>query len=191
MRFPTLLPLLLFALVGAALAIGLTLNPRAIPSALIGHPAPDFALPPLEPGAPGLSTAALRRGEPTIVNVFASWCGPCRAEHPLLMELARHDVAPIYGLNYKDDPEAARAFLAGLGNPYARIGADRTGRAGVEWGVYGVPETFVIGGDGTILHKHVGPLTPEAVRNEILPRIAAEKRQAQTGTAAPAQTGMP
>lgn len=191
MRLSTFLPLLLFALVGAALAVGLTLNPREIPSALIGHPAPDFALPPLEPGEPGLSTAALRRGEPTIVNVFASWCGPCRVEHPLLMDLARRDVAPIHGLNYKDDPDDARAFLGGLGDPYARIGADRSGRAGVEWGVYGVPETFVIGGDGTILHKHVGPLTPDVVRTEILPLIAAEKRQAQNRTEAQAEAGAP
>ena len=170
-RLGAFLPLGIFLGLAAALAVGLTLEPRTIPSALIDKPAPDFALPPLLPGGQGLSSADLRGGNPVLVNVFASWCVPCREEQPVLMEIARSGGVAIHGLNYKDRPEEARAFLAELGNPFGRIGADRSGRVGIDWGVYGVPETYVVDGNGRIVLKHVGPLTPEAVQEEIVPAL--------------------
>jgi cytochrome c biogenesis protein CcmG, thiol:disulfide interchange protein DsbE len=121
---------------------------------------------------PGFDTAALQ-GEVTVVNVFASWCIPCRDEHPLLVELRERTGVRLYGINQKDAPENAAAFLAELGNPYERIGADRDGRVSIDWGVYGVPETFVVDPRGTIVFKHVGPLTPSSLADELLPAIAA------------------
>ncbi len=163
------LPLVLF-LALAALFFGRLFagDPSRLPSALIGRPAPTAPLPPLEGmragglPIPGLDLPTLR-GKAVVVNVFASWCGPCRDEHPYLLKLAetpafREGRAVMAGLNYKDDPENARRFLNTLGNPYAVIGTDRTGRTSIDWGVYGVPETFVIDREGRILHKHVGPL---------------------------------
>jgi cytochrome c biogenesis protein CcmG/thiol:disulfide interchange protein DsbE len=170
-RFGALLPLGIFAVLAAALGIGLTLDPHTIPSAMIGKEAPNFALPPLLDNEPGLSSADLRAGKPVLVNVFASWCVPCREEQPMLTDFARKGGVPIYGLNYKDRPEAARAFLTELGNPFARIGADRSGRVAIDWGVYGVPETYVVDGKGRIVLKHVGPLTPETLEREIRPAL--------------------
>lgn len=142
-----------------------------VPSALIGQKAPATNLPPLEgSGLPGLDTNALS-GKVTLVNVFASWCAPCREEHPILLQLSRDTRFQIVGLNYKDQPENARRFLGELGNPFAAIGTDEKGRAAIDWGVYGVPETFVLGKDGTILLKHVGPLTPEALRDSLMPEV--------------------
>ncbi len=142
-----------------------------IPSALIGQAAPPTDLPPLEgAGVPGLSNAGLE-GEVTLVNVWASWCAPCRQEHPLLMQLAGDDRFRIVGLNYKDDPANARRFLGELGSPYDAIGVDGNGRTAINWGVYGVPETFLVGRDGTILWKHVGPFTAESVESELMPQI--------------------
>lgn len=158
-RFGYLLPVLVFVLVGVGLGIGLTRDPSTLPSALIGKPVPDFDLPPLNAAGnekPGLASSDLT-GKVQLVNVFASWCGPCRVEHPILMKLAK-DGVPVQALNYKDQPEDAARFLAKLGDPYERIGVDRNGRTGIEWGVYGVPETFVIDAEGKIRHKHVGPL---------------------------------
>ena len=144
-----------------------------LPSALIGKPAPRVALPPLEGVAlPGIDPATLK-GQVTLVNVFASWCAPCRDEHPELIELAKRNDIRLIGLNYKDRDENARRFLGALGNPYAAIGVDPSGRAGVEWGVYGVPETFVIAPDGTIAYKHVGPITPEIRTGRLAAAIAA------------------
>jgi cytochrome c biogenesis protein CcmG/thiol:disulfide interchange protein DsbE len=151
-------------------------NPQELRSVLIGRPAPAFELPPIEgltgPAGPvpGLSRADLAGGV-TLVNVFASWCVPCRDEHPLLMDLARDGRFAIVGLNYKDDPANAVSFLGGLGNPYSRVGSDRSGRVGIDWGVYGVPETFVVAADGTIVDKHVGPLTPDSVKARLMPAI--------------------
>jgi cytochrome c biogenesis protein CcmG/thiol:disulfide interchange protein DsbE len=147
-----------------------------LPSALIGRAAPSTELPQLsglmENGkqVPGIS-GDLLKGKTSIINVWASWCAPCRQEHPLLVELgASHDVN-IIGLNYKDSPENALRFLGQLGNPYDAVGVDPNGRAAIDWGVYGIPETFVVSSDGTIIHKHVGPLTPDAISRTILPLI--------------------
>ena len=120
---------------------------------------------------PVKNPAALSKGRVSLVNVFASWCAPCRVEHPVLNALSRSNRVPIYGINYKDRPEAARSWLAELGNPYIRIGAD-DGRVGIEWGVYGVPETFVVDREGRIRYKHVGPLTRDDIERKILPLIA-------------------
>ena len=148
-----------------------------IPSMLIGKPAPDLVLPAIDgltgpdgKPLPGFDPAQFP-DEPVLVNVWASWCVPCRQEHPLLMALANDEGVTIAGLNYKDKNANALQFLAGLGNPYAMAGEDNSGRAAIEWGVYGVPESFIIGTDGTVLYKYTGPLTPEAVRTEILPRL--------------------
>lgn len=174
-----LLPLLVFLALAGIFLLQLFSGRDAatVPSALIGSKAPETILPPLE-GAdrPAFDTRAFG-GKVTLVNVFASWCVPCRQEHPLLVELSRDGGLPIAGLNYKDQPENARRFLGELGNPYAAIGVDERGRAAIDWGVYGVPETFLVGKDGTILYKHVGPLTPEAVLGELMP--AAQRAQAQ------------
>ena len=161
--------LLLAGLFFAALYRG---DPSRVSSALIGRYVPEFELPPVEGiDRPGLSSGDFGKGEPVIVNVWASWCVPCRDEMPLLIELGRVSRAPLFGLNYKDDPAAARRFLAELGNPFARIGKDATGRAAIDWGVYGVPETYIVDGNGRIALKHVGPLTPQAIAEEILPAL--------------------
>lgn len=178
------IPLAVFAAVAGLLALGLGRDPRVIPSVMIDRPLPAFDLPALDgSGAPGLASTDLGQGKPALINIFASWCVPCRAEHPYLMELAGHEDFALYGINYKDPPEDARAFLAQLGNPYARIGADANGRTAIDFGVYGVPETYVISADGRILHRHVGPLRAEDVSETILPVLraagAAKNRDAQ------------
>jgi cytochrome c biogenesis protein CcmG/thiol:disulfide interchange protein DsbE len=169
-RLLFLLPVLLFLGLGAAFYTGLGRDPRLVPSALIDEPAPEFELPPVaEDIAPGLSSTDLR-GQVSLVNFFASWCPPCRVEHPVLMRLAEQGI-PVYGINKKDRPEQAVAFLDELGNPYARIGADPSGRASIDWGVYGLPETFIVGPDGRIAYRHVGPIMPQDVERVILPTI--------------------
>lgn len=141
-------------------------NPGEVPSVLIDKPVPAFSLAPLEglmadgKAVPGFSSEDLK-GRVTLVNVWASWCAPCRQEHPLLVELARDPSIRVVGINQRDNPDNARRFLGALGNPYAAVGVDPNGRASIDWGVYGVPETFIVGPDGTIRHKHIGPLTPE------------------------------
>lgn len=168
-----LLPLVLFmALAGVFLAqLFSGRDISVIPSALIGSPAPVTELPPLEGlGVPGLNSKDFI-GKVTLLNVFASWCGPCREEHPVLMGLAADKRFALSALNYKDRPEDAHRFFAGLGNPFGALGVDEKGRAAINWGVYGVPETFLIGKDGTILYKFVGPLTPESARDKLLPEI--------------------
>jgi cytochrome c biogenesis protein CcmG/thiol:disulfide interchange protein DsbE len=140
-----------------------------VPSALIDKPAPAFALPPIEGRKDGFASADLM-GKVSLVNVFASWCEPCKAEHPILMELARQGV-PIYGINHKDQPEKALQFLANLGNPYRAVGADKDGRVSIDWGVYGFPETFVIDGQGRIRYRHVGPIRPEHVERIFAPLL--------------------
>jgi cytochrome c biogenesis protein CcmG/thiol:disulfide interchange protein DsbE len=176
-----LIPLVVFlALASLLFARLFSGDPSTLPSALIGRPAPDIALPPLEGltadgvAVPGFSRAELAAGEVSVVNVFASWCGPCRDEHPVLMELKTRGLR-LFGLNHKDSPENARRFLGGLGNPFSRVGVDPKGRASIEWGVYGVPETFVVDGQGRIAYKFVGPLTPAAVEAKLLPAIEKAK----------------
>ena len=165
-----ILPLLLFLGLAAAFFAGLGRDPHAVPSALIDKPVPEFALPALIDDRPGLATADLK-GKVTLVNVFASWCVPCRLEHPLLMRLAKEGVE-LDGINYKDEAEDAKLWLTNLGNPYKRIGADVAGAVGIDWGVYGVPETFVIDRAGIIRFKHVGPLSADAIRDTIMPLVS-------------------
>ena len=170
-------PLLIFLVIAVAFAIGLTLNPREIPSALIGKPVPEFDLAPVEGRSLGLSNRDLK-GEVSLVNVFASWCTACRLEHPLLMGLQARNVVPIHGLNYRDKPDDARKWLDTLGDPYTRTGADLDGRVGIDWGVYGVPETFIVDRNGRIAHKHIGAITEESLSEEILPLVRDLRRQA-------------
>lgn len=170
-RLTPWVPLLILLVLAVPLGIGLTLNPREIPSPLIGKPVPVFELAPVKGRALGLSNTVLQ-GEVSLVNVFASWCTACREEHPLLMELSRSGTVPIHGLNYKDKPLDAEKWLNELGDPYTRTGADLDGRVGIEWGVYGVPETFVIDRQGRIAYKHIGPITAKALREKITPLIA-------------------
>jgi len=169
-RWSRYVPLLVFAVLAVFFAVGLTMNPRNIPSPLIGKAVPVFDLPPVKGRQLGLSSTNLR-GQVSIVNVFASWCLACREEHPLLMQLGASGVVPIHGLNYKDKPDDASKWLDDLGDPYNRTGADISGRVGIEWGVYGVPETFVIDRNGVIAYKHIGPVTPEALNETLLPLI--------------------
>jgi cytochrome c biogenesis protein CcmG/thiol:disulfide interchange protein DsbE len=166
-----LLPVTLFIALAVALAWGLTRDPGELPSVLIGKSVPEFALPPVQGRTLGLSSDDLQ-GEVSLVNVFASWCTACRDEHPLFMRLSASGVVPIHGLNYRDRPEDAASWLDELGDPYTRTGADRNGRVGIDWGVYGVPETFVVGPDGSIAYKHVGPVTERALKETILPLVA-------------------
>ncbi|RUT30411.1 DsbE family thiol:disulfide interchange protein [Arsenicitalea aurantiaca] len=165
-------PLVLLVGLLAIFATNISRDPGYIPSVLINRPAPQFALAAV-PGldVPGFSTETLG-GEPSIVNVFASWCIPCRDEHPLLVDLKAETGVALYGINQKDAPENAARFLAELGNPYDAVGADGDGRASIEWGVYGVPETFVLDADGVIVFKHVGPLSARAIEEEIKPALA-------------------
>ncbi|MGP1678469.1 MAG: DsbE family thiol:disulfide interchange protein [Burkholderiales bacterium] len=170
-RLAGYIPLLVFIVMAVFLGIGLTLDPRTIPSPLIGKPVPEFSLPAVKGRTLGLASADLR-GQVSLVNVFASWCVACREEHPVLMGLSQKGVVPIHGLNYKDKPEDAQAWLDQLGDPYTRTGADISGRVAIDWGVYGVPETFVIDRDGRIAYKHIGAVTPEVLRDTIMPMIA-------------------
>jgi cytochrome c biogenesis protein CcmG/thiol:disulfide interchange protein DsbE len=172
LRRPALLaPLAVFAAIAVLLAVGLTRNPREIPSPLIGKPVPKFELPPVRGRTLGLATADLK-GEVSIVNVFASWCVSCKEEHPIFMQMQRERLVPIHGLNYKDRPEDAQKWLDDMGDPYTRTGADIDGRVGIEWGVYGVPETFVIDREGRIAYKHIGPVTPKLLEETLRPLIA-------------------
>ncbi len=167
-RLIFILPALVFFVLAVLFLVQLTSgrNPADLPSALLNKPVPAFSLAPLEGLAadgkpvPGFSNEDLK-GRVTIVNVWASWCAPCRQEHPLLVELARDPSVRLVGINQKDNPDNARRFLGALGNPYSAVGVDPNGRASIDWGVYGVPETFIVGPDGVIRHKHIGPLTPE------------------------------
>ena len=165
-----LLPLAVLAALVAVFAVSMDRDPNLVRSVLIGKPVPDFSLPAVDTlERPGFDTAALK-GEVTVVNVFASWCIPCRDEHPLLEALKERTGVRLFGINQKDAPENAAAFLSALGNPYDAIGGD-DGRVSIEWGVYGVPETFVVDASGTITYKHIGPITAESLEAEVLPAI--------------------
>ena len=181
------LPLLIFgALTGIFLMQLMSGKDNSvIPSALIGKPAPTLALAPLE-GAmragqpvPALDSAAIK-GKLTLVNVWASWCVPCRQEHPIILGLAQDPRINVVGINYKDKNDAALAFLGELGNPFRAIGIDPRGVAAIDWGVYGIPESFLVGDDGTILYKQVGPFTDDAVKNKLLPKIEEALRRVKS-----------
>jgi cytochrome c biogenesis protein CcmG, thiol:disulfide interchange protein DsbE len=161
-RLATFLPVLLFAGLALLFWKGLSGDPSTLPSTLINKPVPAFQLAAVDGlGLPGLADADLKKGKVTVVNIWASWCGPCRQEHPLLMELAKRQDIVLVGINNKDDGTNAARFLGALGQPFAAVGADTSGRTTIDWGGYGVPETFIVDGKGIIRHKHVGPLTAE------------------------------
>jgi len=155
----------------ALLGVGLTLNPREVPSPLVGKPAPHFQLPQLHEPAKRFSQKDVL-GKVWLLNVWASWCVSCREEHPVLVEFAKSGVAPLYGLNYKDQREDGIAWLKRFGDPYVLSAYDIEGRIGIEYGVYGVPETYVIDKTGVIRYKRIGPLTPEILRKKVLPLVA-------------------
>ena len=165
------LPLIALVALVAVFALSIDRDPALVRSVLIDKPAPTFAMAEVPGlGVPGFDTAGLK-GAVTVVNVFASWCIPCRDEHPLLVALKEVSGVRLFGINQNDAPENARAFLAELGNPYDAVGADRDRRVSIDWGVYGVPETFVVDANGVITFKHTGPLSPDAVEKELLPAI--------------------
>jgi cytochrome c biogenesis protein CcmG/thiol:disulfide interchange protein DsbE len=183
-RLGVALPLLVFAALAGlfwyALQGG---DPSRLPSAMIGKPVPEFTLPAIAElkadsgDVPGFASSDLGKGEPTIVNVFASWCAECQVEHPLLMALAKEPGIRLFGIDYKDDDSSARRFLGRYGNPYGKVGSDSSGRVAIDFGVYGVPETYVISGDGKIAYRHVGPLTEEAIKQKLLPLLRSGEPQ--------------
>ena len=177
-------PLALFAVLAMVFAFALrTGDPSKLPSALIGKTAPAIELPGLEgladAGRPvgGFAGADLAKGQVSVVNFWASWCVPCVQEHPVLVALKERTGVNVYGVNYKDQAAAARRFLGRYGNPYVAVGVDGNGRAAIEWGVYGMPETFVVSGEGRIVYKHVGPITPETLETRVIPAIRAAERR--------------
>lgn len=169
MNLKFLVPFVAFIAIALLLGLGLTMNPRAIPSTMINKPAPTFTLPLLANNAEQFSPEDMR-GERWVLNVWASWCVSCRVEHPLLNKLANNG-AKIVGLNYKDEPEKATQWLAERGNPYIKSPMDSSGLAGIEWGVIAVPETFVIDENGVVIYKHTGPIDPRLVEDEIQPLL--------------------
>jgi len=176
-------PAAIFALLAALFAFALTSgDPSKLPSALIGRPVPETSFDALEglvdggQPVPGFTSADLAGGEVRVVNFWASWCAPCTDEHPLLMELKGRTGVPIFGVNYKDQTAAARRFLGRYGNPFARVGVDANGRKAIEWGVYGMPETFVVNGRGEIAYKHVGPLSPQSLNEKLIPEIELARK---------------
>jgi cytochrome c biogenesis protein CcmG/thiol:disulfide interchange protein DsbE len=181
-RLLVALPAVGFAGLLVPLAWGLTRDPSVLPSVLIGKTVPTFSLPPVRGRTLGLASDNLY-GEVSLVNVFASWCVACREEHPVFMRLARDGIVPIHGLNYKDRPVDAERWLDTMGDPYNRTGADLDGRVAIDWGVYGVPETFVVGADGVIAHKHIGAVTEEALATTILPLVRRLRQSTKGGAA--------
>lgn len=184
-RLVAFLPLIFLLVIGALFVWRLGFDkhgPKFIPSALIGKKVPDFQLAPMNglvkngKPVPGYGSADLQKGKISIINVWSSWCGSCRSEHRFLKRLAERSGVPIYGLNYKDTASAGRAFLARFGNPYSAIGMDPRGRLGIDLGVYGVPETFIIDGKGIVRYKLPGPVSDEIIEKELLPIIKKAKR---------------
>jgi cytochrome c biogenesis protein CcmG, thiol:disulfide interchange protein DsbE len=177
-RLRYLLPLAAFAALAMTFIWALERNrdPSEIPSAMIGKQVPQFALPAVKGRALSLSSGDLV-GEVSLVNVFASWCVACREEHPVFMRMKAENLVPIHGINYKDQPDEAAKWLDTVGDPYTRTGADLNGRVAIDWGVYGVPETFVITKDGRIAYKQIGAVTPEALEQTILPLIGRLRQQ--------------
>jgi cytochrome c biogenesis protein CcmG/thiol:disulfide interchange protein DsbE len=170
MKFRWSIPLAIFVVLVAFLWVGLGRDPREVPSPLIGKPAPQFRLAKLHSPDETISTGDLK-GKVWLLNVWASWCVSCRQEHPLLMQLAKANIVPVYGLDYKDDTGDGRRWLAQNGDPYVASIVDRDGRVGIDYGVYGVPETFLIDKAGVVRYKQIGPITPEALQQKILPLV--------------------
>ncbi|MBL8484691.1 MAG: DsbE family thiol:disulfide interchange protein [Rhodocyclaceae bacterium] len=171
MKAKFLIPLGIFIVLVGFLGYGLTLNPREIPSPLVGKPAPAFSAPRLDDPARSLALADMR-GKVWLLNVWASWCTGCAEEHDTLMQFSRRRALPIIGLDYKDAPADAEKWLRQRGNPYDLTIVDPKGQIGLDYGVYGVPETFLIDAQGVVLHKHIGPLTPQAIESKIMPLLA-------------------
>lgn len=178
-----LLPVVIFFTVAGLFLYFLMLggDPSKLPSALIGKPVPVSTFPAVEgvtadgKEVPGFTSADLAKGKVTVINFWASWCTSCVDEHPLLAGLAKDAGVDIYGVAQKDDPAATRRFLGRYGNPFAALGSDASGRQSIDWGVYGMPESFVVNGEGKIVYKHVGPMSPESIKRDVLPAIAAAK----------------
>ncbi|MEZ5566415.1 MAG: DsbE family thiol:disulfide interchange protein [Gammaproteobacteria bacterium] len=182
-RWQFLLPVVMFVLLVSVFFVGLDRDPSFVPSPLIGKPAPEFSLPRLDDPQQTLSRQDLL-GKTSLVNVWGTWCVGCRQEHETLLVLARDAGVRILGINWKDDSDSAREWLRTLGNPYAAVGVDQDGRVAINWGVYGAPETFLVGPDGTILYKHIAPMTLQVWEQEFLPRINAIQ-SSQTSTRQP------
>ncbi len=163
-------PIGAFVLLLVAFGIGLTRDPSALPSPFIGKPAPQFALPELHDQKEQVDNSSFS-GSPVLVNFWATWCVGCRQEHAFLMRLAKDNVIPIYGINWRDDRAAAIEWLKQLGNPYVKNGFDGVNRTGIDWGVYGAPETFLVDGNGIVIYKHLGPLSDGAWQSEFVPRL--------------------
>lgn len=183
------LPLFGLLLLGVVFFLGLGRNAGELPSPLIGKPAPAFSLPTLGESARMFTEQDLR-GRPSLVNVWGTWCPQCRTEHPLLMQIAEAGVA-VYGLNWKDDDALAKQWLARFGDPYILTGADRDGLVAIDWGVYGAPETFVVDANGIVRYKHIGPITPEVWREELLPVLEEAAAVMEPGDAAAARLEVP
>jgi cytochrome c biogenesis protein CcmG, thiol:disulfide interchange protein DsbE len=175
MKAKFLIPLVVFLVLVGFLAVGLGLKPSEVPSPLIGKPAPEFSLPKLSDPSKTFSPADMK-GQVWLLNVWASWCVACKQEHPVLMELAKMNLVPIVGLDYKDQRDAAIEFLRRGGDPYLLSAVDESGRVGIDYGVYGVPETFLIDKQGIIRYKHIGPITPKSLREQILPLVEQLKQ---------------
>jgi cytochrome c biogenesis protein CcmG, thiol:disulfide interchange protein DsbE len=188
-RVLVILPVVIFLMLTVAFAVPILRgsDPSALPYAQLDEPAPRVALAALHDDGLGFD-ADMLNGEVAMVNVFASWCAPCLVEHPILTRLAEEEGIPLYGIAYRDDPDDTRAWLARHGDAYDRIGVDLDGRAGIEWGVHGVPETFVVDGDGRIRYRHAGAVTAEIARDQIVPLVRALE-QGQVETRAQAGTG--
>lgn len=182
-------PLVIFGALAIVFAFALkTGDPSKLPSALIGKPVPQMELAPLAgltttkgEQVPGFRTADLAGGKVSVVNFWASWCVPCVQEHPVLELLKERAHVALYGVNYKDSNDNARHFIGRYGNPFDAVGVDQAGRAAIDWGVYGTPETFVVDGQGRIVFKHVGPMTPGAIEQQVLPAIEAARKTAAPG----------
>ncbi|GAB3660469.1 DsbE family thiol:disulfide interchange protein [Ramlibacter alkalitolerans] len=177
MKIKHLIPLAIFLVIAIFLGVGLTRDPRKLPSTFIDKPAPQFRVPQVVSAEKTFSPQDMK-GQVWMLNVYASWCVACRVEHPLLVEIAKSNAVPLIGLNYKDKREDALKMLEQQGNPYTLSAYDLDGRVGIDFGVYGVPETFIIDKNGVIRHKQIGPITPEALKDEILPLIAKLKAAA-------------
>ena len=175
------IPLVLFVLLGVFLYVGLHRDPSYVPSPLIGKPAPEFKLPSLQDASYVVDSNELR-GRAWVLNVWGTWCVGCRQEHSTLVEIARSHTVPLIGLNWKDDGDAAQEWLRTLGNPYAVVAADQEGRVAIDWGVYGAPETFLIGPDGKVLFKHIAPMTMDVWNREFVPRIRAAQAYRPAGS---------